>query len=667
VNKQEGNPILEHLKLLKKHGRLDERAFIEALDVLTEPENKELLNEYMSEQAPVLMEISMNAKPFECPDSSVDGPIRICVADNKQAVGFDPEKELHMLIAGEPGTGKTTVANYLIAPQAIKKGIKCWFFVKARDTEKLIKFNKNIVTFDFDEQLKINPLQSPKNVSRAEWDSMLWDMFIQAEAVFDGTKNFLIEQSHELSVEYGRLGAEPGMFELHDYIKEREFPRMSRNSHYQESALNRLGGILKGPLSAVFDCSSGCLEELVNENVIFYIGGLPTTQQVFIVNVLIGWLFAYKKNNYCDERHFVIIDDAMLVFDASFEKRPDRGLPVINHFLAEVRKTKINMIVLVQFPSLIGQGIYGTSSVKMMFTLSDSKDTDRMLDSMGEHDRERREFARNISKEGREAIVKFSSRYTKPFLGAVPILPGIERLDEIVITKEEKWRNNAQKIYLFQSIKPRTPYRKEEDTENQEKDNEILKIAKDILNDVYNRPFINSTDRAYDFKLSNDKAKRVYHYIESEGFVEQIFLNLSGRGGKSKFYWLTDKGYRFIQKPKKPEGSGGKGVEHIFIQEFLKDELGKKGYKNIEIEKLIDGKRIDLFCEKDGKSLGIEICISTFKTEYLNVLKDMGKCDRIVIVCTDIHAKKKLVEEFEQGSLIKEFEVYVLHEFLKEF
>lgn len=601
--------------------------------------------------------------PFSMPDARIDGAVRFGIAESGGSAGINPEQHINILVTGDPGTGKSGTVNYIIAPQAMALGIKCWFFVKARDTEKLIKFNKDIVAFDFDGQLKFNPLQPPLNVTRAEWHSMLWDMFIQAEAIFDGTKNFLIEQAYELSDEYEKLGEVPSLFELHDYIKEKEFPRGTRNFSYKESALNRMTGVLRGPLKDAFDCSLGCLEALANENVIFYIGGLPATQQVFIVNMLIGWLFSYKRGNLCQDRHFLIIDDAMLIFDASFEKRPDRGMPVINHFLAEARKSGINMIVMAQFPSLLGQGIFGTSSMKLMFTHSDSRDSGSMLNSMGEYDKERRKFAGRLSKENMELIVKFSSRYTEPFFAHVPFLEAIRELDEIIITSEEKKRNNEAKPHLFQSIKPRMPLQQEKDVP--EKGNEILDSVKDMLNDIYNRPFINSTDRAYDFKLSNEKSKRIYRHIENECLAEPLLLNLTGRGGHSKFYWLTEKGCLLIKKQKKPEGSGGKGALHVFMQQFLQEELRKEGYEKVEIEKDIGEKKVDLFCIREGRSIGIEICISTFNTEYLNALKDLGKCGSIAIICLDGNAKKKLLEKL--GSLKEFTEVYSLCEFLKAF
>ena len=661
--------ILELAKFIRDSG-LDSDPRINALlnCIIADNSDIESYNLLMLLAQPSLVQQALRTNPFPDPPAEADGSIRFARINTKQYAGIMPE-ELHVLIVGEPGTGKTTVANYFIALQAIAQGIKCWFFVTARDTEKLVKVCKkaNIIAVDFDEHnpVKINILQNPPNVSWAEWHSDLWDMFAQAEAVFDGTKNFLGIHSYDLAKEYEKLGIEPSLFELHDFIKGKRFERNSRDLRYQESALNRMGGILKGPLRNTLDCSSGCLEELVNQNVIFNIGSLPASQQVFLVNALTSWLFSYKENNPCNQRHFIIIDDAMLLFDANFEKRPDRGMPIINRHLAEVRKAKINMIVMGQLPSAMGQGIFGTSSAKIMFTLSDSKDADRMLDSMGVHDKEQRNAARALSKEERQMLIKFSSRYNQPFIANCKS-KGIEIFDSISVTREEKRRNNEKHVYLFQAIKPRKPYG--EVKENEEKEaakeekNDLVKI---LLEDIYLKPFVISTARAKEYGWDNNKANSIYDLIERERLADKIMLNIAGRGGQSKFLWLTEKGCELINKPKKPEYSGGKGSTHIFLQGFLAKHLKNKEYKQIEIEKNIEGKKIDLFCVKDEQKIAIEICVSTQKTEHINIEKDKGKCDRLIIVCLDNNEKKKLLEQL--GELKNEAEIYALHEFLKVF
>jgi len=109
------------------------------------------------------------------------------------------------------------------------------------------------------------------------------------------------------------------------------------------------------------------------------------------------------------------------------------------------------------------------------------------------------------------------------------------------------------------------------------------------------------------------------------------------------------------------EGSGGKGSVHIFLQGFLAGHLKKNGYKQVEIEKEFEGKKIDLFCVKDEQKIGIEICISTQKTEHINIEKDKGKCDRLVIICLDNNEKKKLIDEL--GDHSKDAEASFIHAF----
>lgn len=110
----EENRVIEYLKLLKNHGRLDSKAVFQAIDVLSEPGNPRLLKEYLGEQAIDIADMVLNGKPFCMPDETADGPIRFAIAENNQFIGLYPE-ECHVLIAGQTNTGKSTLLKIIFA------------------------------------------------------------------------------------------------------------------------------------------------------------------------------------------------------------------------------------------------------------------------------------------------------------------------------------------------------------------------------------------------------------------------------------------------------------------------------------------------------------------------------------------------------------------------
>lgn len=187
-----------------------------------------------------------------------------------------------------------------------------------------------------------------------------------------------------------------------------------------------------------------------------------------------------------------------------------------------------------------------------------------------------------------------------------------------------------------------------------------------MLTDIYNRFDVSSTQRARDLGLSAGSASRIYKRIEKMQFVEPISVNLTGRkGGLAKFHLLTEKGYRAIRKEPHPKYSGRKGAMHIFLQRYLKRHLPEVGFKEVKPEKEISGKRIDVFCKYNHLNIAIEICISTLKTEHINVLKGLERCDLVIVVCTDRKLKKKLEDTLKTKVQEKErFIVCYVHELL---
>ena len=273
-----------------------------------------------------------------------------------------------------------------------------------------------------------------------------------------------------------------------------------------------------------------------------------------------------------------------------------------------------------------------------------------------------------------QGIVRLGGRYPFPLLLKFPLVKpknlSNSKLDKI---NEEDHRvkdlisrvRHASSSKESQTEPPCIPRYTQDKESGAKTDNKVEK-SKDMLLDIFNRFDVASTARASAFGLSASAADRIFKYIEREQLVDVVKLNLTGaRGGTSKFYVLTNpKGYEAISRTP-PKKSGGTGAMHFFLERYLKKHLPRKGFSDLEIEKNIGGKRIDIFGIYEGLKVGVEICVSTIKTEYLNVQKDKEKCDFLIIVTPDKKTKDKLDRE-----LYKEIEPYqnlttcVVHELL---
>ncbi len=228
---------------------------------------------------------------------------------------------------------------------------------------------------------------------------------------------------------------------------------------------------------------------------------------------------------------------------------------------------------------------------------------------------------------------------------------------------DEFVKQNNKRILSGFSFQPRyKPEPKQEEVKQEQSNPQSQKSAKsqDVLLDIYNRFDVQSSKRSTDLGLSAEVANKIYKHIEKEQLVEKISLNVTGKkGGLSKYHVLTNKGYEAINK-KPIKRSGGTGAKHFFLQRYFKKHLPEKGFSNVEVEKNLEGKRIDVYAIFGELRIGIEICITTIKTEHLNVQKDFDKCDCIFVVCSDKKTKQKLEKEIPESKAV----ICVVHEFL---
>jgi hypothetical protein len=297
--------------------------------------------------------------------------------------------------------------------------LKCWIITKSDEFRSLLKVNRDILVATFyKDSIRFNTLEPPPKLGAMRWAGpfvYLWQGF----RLWEGTRGFLSDCVKELYIKYSKTGHYPSLYDLYEHVSSVSTKGHPRQTAYQDGILSRLKGLLDGPLASTFYCSRGHLRHLVNMNVIFEILYLPASHQTFTVNYLITYLYMYKMVNETGLRHWIAIDDANIIFDASYEKRPDLGLPVIHHLLTTVRKNKINIFACTQTPHQVGASIHSNSFAKIMFPLSNGKDRESMFQSMGIYDRDQREYCNRLKLEDREVIIKFSSRYPEPFIAEI--------------------------------------------------------------------------------------------------------------------------------------------------------------------------------------------------------------------------------------------------------
>lgn len=585
--------------------------------------------------------------PFEVPDRDVWGLFQFGYTQNRIPVGFHPH-ECHTLIAGQTGCGKTSLIKVLFAQvllfiRQMSAPFIVWMFAKADDLRPLLLINRDIAVVRF-KTIRLNPLEPPPGISTTDWSAIVVDAFIQAFHLYDGSKSYLIECLSILYAGYEKHDHYPSLFDLYGFIKRQKYPGFSRTARYQESLLNRLGGLLYGSCGEVFKCSRGHTNTLTDMNIIFEVQYLTTEQEVFMVNYLLLYLFHKKLANKTDIRHFVAIDDANSIFDASYEKRPDLGLPIIHHLLTTVRKSLINIFALTQTPHQIGASVLSNSFAKIMFSLSNGKDIEFMQNCTGIKEQEQKQYCYQIGP--REAVVKFSARYQKPFVISIPEIEFADVFvgDECIVENNKRL---LTEVKIQPGFKPSCSLKKEQaPTTNAPTSATTCSLresqAKGALLDIYNRPFLTSTQRAKEMNMSAEASTKAYQYLEKNGHIEIVRLNLTGkRGGLSTYHVITKTGYAVLEK-KPVKQSGGTGAKHFFLQQYLKQELVNKGFTEVSVEKELNGKRIDMFGIYMDYKIGIEVSCSTHKTEHENIKKDWDSCDRIIVVCPDKKAMEKV-------------------------
>ena len=347
--------------------------------------------------------------------------------------------------------------------------------------------------------------------------------------------------------------------------------------------------------------------------------------------------------------HFIGIDDANLIFDASFERRPDRGLPEISHIMSMARHAGIHIQACSQIPHQLGASIHSNAFTKIMFSLANGRDIDNMINSMGIKDREQQEYCHRLKE--REAIIKFSGRYTEPFLARIPEM----RIVEENISDDEVRRNNEMIISQFRQGMQETQQETHRTGQaialpylSEPKPKKDVSDLKEMLMHIYLIPFVSVTQRYRELNLSLGAGSRIINKLIKRQVVKAIDIRTNVKGGVTRFLEITPKGYEILNLPEKKLGRGS-GFEHFLYQNLIANHLKTlPEVKKAEIEGRIYNKCMDvLVTTQNAEMIAIEVAMDSV-TEYNNIVKDLkAGCSAILIIARNPKVKEQINQILE--------------------
>ena len=164
-----------------------------------------------------------------------------------------------------------------------------------------------------------NILRPPPGISYRVWLNTIFEIFADYFDLRVAARNLMLDKTFWLyeAKRYEVTGTCPTLDDLYHLVKNTKYPLLSREARYQESAINRLRGILN-----VFGdglCSNRELKWEVLLNTDFAIGtdGIPTDYQSFFISYFTAKILLYRMTNGPREsrlQNLIVIDEASTVF-----------------------------------------------------------------------------------------------------------------------------------------------------------------------------------------------------------------------------------------------------------------------------------------------------------------------------------------------------------------
>jgi hypothetical protein len=176
---------------------------------------------------------------------------------------------------------------------------------------------------------------------------------------------------------------------------------------------------------------------------------------------------------------------------------------------------------------------------------------------------------------------------------------------------------------------------------------EMQKKIQMLLNNVYSKPWLASTDRQESFcsehRLEKDEYYELRAFCLNQKLLKQISTNPTGGKGKNiALMELTPAGYQLIsRKPFKPS------VEHQYLQRFVKSLAEQRGFL-AELEKTVNGIRVDVLLARQGRQCAVEVALDD-RYELAKLPALLSHVDKVFMLCRNKDIVKRLSRAADQA------------------
>lgn len=308
----------------------------------------------------------------------------------------------HALIAGTPGSGKTTFAVGLLDRLWKRYNIPFLVIEPAKNEYRaLVRSIPDLQVFtpgkDFISPFIFNPFLPPKNVRLGAYKSTLKTAFAAAVSMSSPLDKIFEEAVNNCYSEFRWLdsytSANKGrVFNIADFI--RCFRETFEAIGYVGEALNigRAGTVRLGSLSNLFDhYHSIPIEDLLSRPTVIELAAIENNdQKALLIALLLLSILAYVNANYVGEgrlKNVILLEEAHVLLGGgtnAVQGEADPGAiaqELIKRMLAEIRAYGVGMVIADQSPRKVTADVVALTDIKVAFRIVEAGDRQIVSDS----------------------------------------------------------------------------------------------------------------------------------------------------------------------------------------------------------------------------------------------------------------------------------------------